>query len=235
MTVPSSITIEEAVTLMVNMDNIPAGYSLLEILSYLEEEGEVEYENAIIDALPEAEIKKLQLRYEYRANRYATAKYLFKQMDIDLEANEILKKSEEHLSGARRLTLDSLIEWASTKHDIFINLYKEPTHDKRPILIDTNKQLKVRKLNNVYRLLAPLLEAYLEYMGSNNFKKNGTWDFSLIATHLQRINDPNNPIYNNTYLNLTVEHSDLLHEKVDSKHQTMRKLVSDVFNAKEKI
>jgi hypothetical protein len=88
----------------------------------------------------------------------------------------------------------------------------------------------------VYVVFASLLETYLEEIGSEQFKikKSGEWNQSAIAGHLQRIKDPNNPIYNNNTLKLDEEHSDLLHVKEKREHQTLRKLISAAFEAKKK-
>jgi hypothetical protein len=44
-----TLTVEEAVAEMVNMDYIPAGFTLLEMLAAFQEEAEVEYENARLE------------------------------------------------------------------------------------------------------------------------------------------------------------------------------------------
>jgi len=62
--VPASITLEEAVAEMVNMDYIPAGFTLLTIIEAFQEEAEVEYENAGIDRLPEDQITPLKIRMD---------------------------------------------------------------------------------------------------------------------------------------------------------------------------
>jgi hypothetical protein len=237
MTLPSSVTPEEAVALMINFDYIPTGYSLLEILSYLVEAAEVEYENALIDKLPEDEIQALKFKLESSTARHKLAEHLFKQIDIDLKANDYLVKSEEFLIGTRRLTLDSVIEWASEKHDMRLNLQRPQV--TKPVLLKENtskNETSFVKLNNVYVVFASLLETYLEEIGSEQFKikKSGEWNQSAIAGHLQRIKDPNNPIYNNNTLKLDEEHSDLLHEKEKREHQTLRKLISAAFEAKKK-
>jgi hypothetical protein len=50
---PSSVTAEEAVARMVNMDYIPDGFTLEVMLSAFREEADVELYNAKIDHLPD--------------------------------------------------------------------------------------------------------------------------------------------------------------------------------------
>jgi hypothetical protein len=237
MTLPSSITPEEAVALMINFDYIPIGYSLLEILSYLVEAAEVEYENALIDKFPENEIDTLELKLESSKARHKLAEHLFKQIAADLKSNNILVESKEFLIGTRRLTLDSLIDWASEEHDMRLNLQRSDITKSVALTENaSNKETSSVKLNNVYVVFVSLLETYLEEIGSEKFKikKSGEWNRSEIAGHLQKIKDPTNPIYNNNTLKLDKEHSDLLYEKEKKEHQTLRKLINTAFEAKKK-
>jgi hypothetical protein len=71
---PSSITIEEAVALMINFDYIPAGFSLLDMTSTFQEEAEVEYENAELDRLPKADLDVLMSRADACKARHNLAK-----------------------------------------------------------------------------------------------------------------------------------------------------------------
>ena len=61
---PSSVTAEEAVARMVNMDYIPEGFTLEDMLSAFREEAEVEHENAQIDRLPGNRIESLKVRLD---------------------------------------------------------------------------------------------------------------------------------------------------------------------------
>jgi len=43
---PSSLTIEEAVAWMINLDYIPTGFTLLDMMAAFQEQAEVEFHNA---------------------------------------------------------------------------------------------------------------------------------------------------------------------------------------------
>ena len=55
MTLPTSVTIDEAVALLINFPHFDTSYSLLDILSFLAEEAEVRYEKGVAAGVPEKE------------------------------------------------------------------------------------------------------------------------------------------------------------------------------------
>jgi hypothetical protein len=113
---PSSITVEEAVAYMVNMDYIPAGLTLLEMLEAFSEEAEVEYENARINRVI------LKTRMESCISRYNLAELLMEslQHEVDHPENSMIVLADES-SGKPRVTFDSVSEWAAYKYGIGIS------------------------------------------------------------------------------------------------------------------
>jgi hypothetical protein len=111
---PSSITVEEAVAYMVNMDYIPAGLTLLEMLEAFLEEAEVEYQNARSDWT-------LKTRMESCISRYNLAELLLEslQHEADHPEDSMIVLAEED-SDEQRVTFDSVSYWAAYKYGIGI-------------------------------------------------------------------------------------------------------------------
>ena len=60
--IPSSITVEEAVARLINLDYIPTGFTLDEMTSAFLEEAEVEYQNACLDRSAAGQLDALKDR-----------------------------------------------------------------------------------------------------------------------------------------------------------------------------
>jgi hypothetical protein len=120
--VPASVTVEEAVAYMVNMDYIPTDFTLLEMLEAFSKEAEAEYENAFIDQLPVDQIKALKTRADSCNSRYNLAFLLLEslQYEIGHPENSLIVLAEES-SSKRRLTFESLSDWAADKYGIGIS------------------------------------------------------------------------------------------------------------------
>lgn len=118
---PSSVTIEEAVARMVNMDYIPEGFTLLEMTDAFKEEGEIEYENAVIDNLPKDELTRLKLLMRSCIARNALAKRLMKCLQYEVKHpknSEIIIADDG--SSQIRLTLESVSRWSALNYGIGI-------------------------------------------------------------------------------------------------------------------
>jgi hypothetical protein len=69
--IPSSITVEEAVARLINLDYIPTGFTLDEMTSAFLEEAEVEYHNACLDRSAAGQLDALKDRVDVcRARHY---------------------------------------------------------------------------------------------------------------------------------------------------------------------
>lgn len=125
--VPSSITVEEAVAEMINMDYIPAGLTLLEMMAAFQEEAEVDYENARIDRLPEDQVASLKFRMDSCQARSELAQHLLKslQYEVNNQEGSMIVLSNDS-SSQQRLTLESVSDWASDKYGIGSSRW---THD----------------------------------------------------------------------------------------------------------
>jgi hypothetical protein len=119
--IPSSVTAEEAVARMVNMDYIPEGFTLEEMLSAFSEEAEVEYDNAKIDRLPSERIEALKVRMEACKARWSLAQILLKALlneARNIQESMVVRSPDS--SSKPRYTLASVADWASYKYGIGI-------------------------------------------------------------------------------------------------------------------
>lgn len=123
--VPSSITIEEAIARMVNMDYIPTGFTLQDMTAAFLEEAEVDYENAKIDRLPEQQIVALRLRMDACRARHFLTQMLEESLQHEVKnPKDSLVKLSENSSSICRLKLESVADWASDRYGIDIPEWK---------------------------------------------------------------------------------------------------------------
>jgi hypothetical protein len=187
---PRSVTIDEAVALLINLDHVPPGHSTIQITSYFLEHAEVAYENAKIGRLPESQIEKLRLNFEVCLARYQMAENLFQQILMEVKnPKESLLEISPDSSITQKLTLDSLIYWASEKLYIEINLDSTTTSDSIGIIKSKKMQQtkeSTRKLNNLYVTFAFLVDIFAKTNQRKFFKgKEGkTLNYSAIAMSL---------------------------------------------------
>jgi hypothetical protein len=119
---PSSITVEEAVAYMVNMDYIPAGLTLLEMLDAFAVEAEVNHFNASLKRLPKDQNTTLKLRVDSCKARLLLTKQLLAslQNEIDHPEDSMIVLAEKS-SSKQRLTFESVFDWAADKYGIGIS------------------------------------------------------------------------------------------------------------------
>lgn len=116
---PSSVTIEEAIARLVNMDYIPTGFSLNEMSAAFLEEAEVAYHNAKLDKLPPEALMLFAIRVDICRAKYDLAMSLFEHVKLELEhpKTSLLKKSSDSVSDIR-LELKSVGNWAENNFGI---------------------------------------------------------------------------------------------------------------------
>ncbi|HMW40485.1 MAG TPA: hypothetical protein PKD57_13845 [Saprospiraceae bacterium] len=120
--IPSSLTIEEAVALIINLDYIPTGFSLLDMTGAFLEVAEVNYQNACNDdGFTTAQIDSLRICFDVCKERHGFAQALIKQIEYEIKNPEdsIIVISDDSTSVAR-LTFESLFDWAGEKFGIGI-------------------------------------------------------------------------------------------------------------------
>jgi hypothetical protein len=118
---PSSITIEEAVSRMVNMDYIPTGFSLLDMAEAFLEEAEVDYHNAKVDRVPPEDLKICALRVNVCTSRHLLAVSLLDHLKQELanpKTSSLIISPET--TSSTRLELKSIADWSEEKYGISI-------------------------------------------------------------------------------------------------------------------
>lgn len=116
----TSLTVEEAVALMINMDFIPAGETVLSMTEAFLEEATVEYENA--SGNDKYQLKALENRMNACANRHNLALMLKKSLFEDAVYTEdtLIECPDNSTDENPLVTLDSLSEWAFDRFGIVI-------------------------------------------------------------------------------------------------------------------
>lgn len=117
----TALTIEDAVALMVNMDFIPDGESVLSMTAAFMEEAEVEYENA--SSRDAYQLKVLKNRMEACAARHSLVQLLTESLLEDAKYTEdtLIECDEDSSTDDNPLvTLDSLSAWAHDRFGISI-------------------------------------------------------------------------------------------------------------------
>ena len=155
--IPSSVTAEEAVARMVNMDYIPEGFTLEEMLSAFSEEAEVEYENAKIDRLPGTQIESLKVRMKACEARHSLAKILLNALQDEAHnTQESMIVLSQDCSSKARYTLASVADWASYKYGIGIPEWWSTDSDdpaaRKGLPVDAawnDIEIRIRKYNKI--------------------------------------------------------------------------------------
>jgi hypothetical protein len=139
---PSSVTVEEAVARMVNMDYIPEGFTLSDMTSGFQEEAEVEYENARIDCQPKEKLAPLEARMFACKARHTLALTLLERLKHELDnIDDSLIILADDTSMKTRLTLESVELWAAYEYGIGIPEWSHADHDKAmPKVSDETEQ-----------------------------------------------------------------------------------------------
>lgn len=120
--IPSSLTIEEAVALIINLDYIPTGFSLLDMTGAFLEDAEFNYVSANSDnGFTSAQLDSLEFCLNVCKERHALAQSLIKQLEYEIKNPEdsIIVISDDSTS-LTRLTFESVFDWAGDKFGIGI-------------------------------------------------------------------------------------------------------------------
>lgn len=110
----SSVTIEEAVALLINLDYIPTGFTLLDMTAAFLEEAEVNHHNATVNHLPASEIAALQIRMDACAARHSLAQSLTSALRNEIgNPDSVIVALNDNSSIDPQLTVESVSIWAS--------------------------------------------------------------------------------------------------------------------------
>lgn len=133
----TSLTVEEAVALMINMDFIPAGETVMSMTEAFLEEATVEYENA--SGNDKYQLKALESRMNACTNRHNLALLLKKSLLEDAVYTEdtLIECAENSTDENPLVTLDSLSEWAFDRFGIVIPNKTGSVHENSNPAINT--------------------------------------------------------------------------------------------------
>ena len=128
----TSLTVEEAVALLINFDYIPTGFSLLDMTSAFFESADVEYQNAKLDHEPEDRLEALLFRKTACMARHSLAISLTEHLKNELndpEKASNLRSSDPGTQG--QISVEGLMSWASENYGIGVVPAQVPTSDSR--------------------------------------------------------------------------------------------------------
>lgn len=135
----TSLTVEEAVALLINFDYIPTGFSLLDMTGAFYESADVEHNNALLDHVPEGRLDALLFRKTACMVRHSLAISLTEHLNNELDDPE---NTSNLLSSdpatPRRVSVEGLMRWASDNYGIGVVPAQVPTADSRGIVQASN-------------------------------------------------------------------------------------------------
>lgn len=180
----STVTIEEAVARLVNLDYIPSGFTLLEMLAAFQEEAEVEYHNALLEPLPGAQLATLKIRRDATSARHTLAQLLMAHLreEVAIHESSIVVVPNE-TSVEPFLDFGSVSDWASDQYGIDINKETVP-RQASDVPVDSAPQ--VRWENVIVKIYANHKLAYST--GGGRYIRSSFQDIGLMGT---RKNEPN--------------------------------------------
>lgn len=122
---PSSLTVEEAVAMMINLESIPNGMTVDSYLKDILEDSEIAHHEAERKGISENEVEMLERRKTVCRNRHNLAIAINKSLSHEVantlnDTDSILKKSSD--SGITiKLTIESVREWSLETFGILIS------------------------------------------------------------------------------------------------------------------
>lgn len=172
----TSLTVEDAVALMINMDFIPAGETVLSMTNAFLDEATVEYENASRNN--KYQLKAFENRMNACANRHNLAVILKEALFEDAVYTEdtLIECAENSTDENPLVTLDSLSEWAFNRFGIVIPNKTSYQHEK----LNSANNTKILGWEDVtIKIYADCSLGYK--VGNENFKRASFMDIELMG------------------------------------------------------
>jgi len=181
---PSSITAEEAVARLININYVPAGFTITQMTAAFQEMAEVEYDNARAEGRPSDQVSYLKIQAEACGARHLLAESLLDALCLEIanpKGSTVVHSSDAGLSP--RLTPDSVANWAFE----FCGIYMPA----RPQSNQENRQEKVIVQGIFWSDVT--IKIYSDFkigcnLGKNNYQKSSFQKIGLLGT---RKNHPN--------------------------------------------
>lgn len=118
-TQPISLTVEEAVALLINFDYIPSGFSILDMTAAFYESAAVDHHNAKLDHVAEERLEALLFRKTACMARHSLATSLMEHLNNELRNPEKMSSLlSPDVSSRRRISVEGLMNWASENYGI---------------------------------------------------------------------------------------------------------------------
>lgn len=118
-----SITVEQAIAAIINLDYIPDGLTVLDMTEAFLEVAEVDYENAKIERLSEDEISRLKDRFDICAMRHSLAEILHNELrwEIEHEKDSQITIICNRTTGEIKLEFESFSDWVYGRYGVAIH------------------------------------------------------------------------------------------------------------------
>lgn len=161
---------------MINFRYVPTRFTLMEMTEAFLEEAEVEYENAQIDRLSEAQIESLKFRMDACKARHTLARNLMDQLVYEIEnPKDSMIVPFDDSTPISRLTFESVSDWANDKFGIDISEWTQ---------IDESQQNA--DWNDV--TIKIYADYRVGYSSGDQYKRSSFLDIGLMG---KRKNEPN--------------------------------------------
>lgn len=174
---PSSITAEEAVARMINLDYVPSGFTITQMTAAYLEMAEVEYGNARAELRPAEQIAVLKIQMEACKSRHSLAESLLEALCREIDNpkdSTVIHSSEKGLSP--RVTPDSVSDWVFEVCGISMPLWSQTAHG------NTDARILIKGL----RWEDVTIKLYADYrigckLGNDNYKRSSFQDIGLMG------------------------------------------------------
>ncbi len=129
--IPLSVTADEAVARLVNIDYVPEGFTLLEMTAAFQEDAEFDYENARSDHLPDDQKSFLAIRANVCETRHRLAEQLLEALALELESpDRSIIRAEADSPSVAQFDMASVSDWAFDKFGVGITVLADVPHQK---------------------------------------------------------------------------------------------------------
>lgn len=181
---PSSMTAQEAVARMINMDYAPSGFTVNEMTAAYLEMAEVEYDNARAENRPRAQISLLKIQMEACRARHTLTESLLEALCREIDDPEHSTVAHSSDAGLTpRVTPDSVSDWAFEFCGICMPPWSRSDHD------NAGAQVTVHGIS--WKDVTIKIYADFKigcYLGKDNYQKSSFQKIGLMGS---RKNQPN--------------------------------------------
>lgn len=182
------VSTEEAAALMIGLDYIPPGISLLGMTAAFLEEAEVELHNAKIDKVDWRQKTFLERRVDACQHRHVLAGIYLEALELELgKGNQSILVPKTEGSVASRIDVYNLAYWASNLFGISLpSMQPASTHQHDSGTGENDRSKLSKSMASTFTTFSLLLEMLLEY-APPKFKNNDKAVDSQIAGHIESL------------------------------------------------